>query len=331
MKPSVKQILITTGDSDGVGFEVSAKALLHLRRGKNRLRGVSFVLFLPAKTFLPFEKNLLTKLRSAFTTTEVFTSEKSLFPLLESFSAQSQLTILYSSASPAEWVEQAAIACLRGFASAMVTAPLSKPAIREAGFKDLGHTEILQRICKSKSPNMCFLGSHFNVVLATGHLPLERVPQALNEKVISQAIERACKLLPFLPRENRKKPMGILGLNPHAGDKSLIGDFEKKTLSPLLKKLTARGLKVEGPLVPDAAFHPEAWKKYSFYISLYHDQGLIPFKMAHGFDSGVHLTLGLPICRTSVDHGTAKNIYGKNKANSGSMQDALQWAIRFGT
>jgi 4-hydroxythreonine-4-phosphate dehydrogenase len=98
-------------------------------------------------------------------------------------------------------------------------------------------------------------------------------------------------------------------------------------LIPLVKRLQGQKTSVLGPLVPDAAFHETNWKKYSFFVSLYHDQGLIPFKMAHGFGSGVNLTLGLPIWRTSVDHGTAKDLFGKNKADPGSMQDALAWAM----
>ena len=121
--------------------------------------------------------------------------------------------------------------------------------------------------------------------------------------------------------------MALVGLNPHAGEKGLIGKFESENLKPVLTQIKKKH-SVEGPLVPDAAFFDDNWKKYSTYVCLYHDQGLIPFKMVHGQDSGVHLTLGLPFIRTSVDHGTAKNIFGKNKANPNSMIEAVDWAIK---
>jgi 4-hydroxythreonine-4-phosphate dehydrogenase len=115
--------------------------------------------------------------------------------------------------------------------------------------------------------------------------------------------------------------LAIVGVNPHAGEQGLLGDEEA-----LLRQLL--GADVRGPLVPDAAFLPANWGLYSVYVCPYHDQGLIPFKLVHGFDSGVHMTLGLPFIRTSVDHGTAKDIFGKNKARAGSMKDAITTAIR---
>jgi 4-hydroxy-L-threonine phosphate dehydrogenase PdxA len=127
-------------------------------------------------------------------------------------------------------------------------------------------------------------------------------------------------------RGGDRKPIGILGLNPHAGDSGLIGQEEKLVIQPAVEKLKKNGFLVEGPLSPDAAFFPPSWKRYCFYVATYHDQGLIPFKLAHQH-SGAHLTLGLPIWRTSVDHGTAKDIYGKNLANPQSMVDAIKWSI----
>jgi 4-hydroxythreonine-4-phosphate dehydrogenase len=326
VKKSFKRILVTTGDADGVGFEVTAKALLTICR-ECLVKDVQFIVFRSAQALLPFEKRLLVQLKKAFTTQELFSSEASLDTSV--VDPSKSLILIYSSQAPAQWVEQAARACLNKSASALVTGPLSKPEIHQSGYSDLGHTDILKRICQVSSANMCFLGRHFNVVLATGHLPLKQAPDALTESVLVQTLERAHQLYPFLPSKIARRPLGVLGLNPHAGDQGLIGDFEQKTLTPLLKKMRGRGIPVEGPLVPDVAFHSSSWSKYSFYVSLYHDQGLIPFKMAHGFDSGVHLTLGLPIWRTSVDHGTAKDIFGRNKANSGSMQEALRWAAQF--
>ena len=161
---------------------------------------------------------------------------------------------------------------------------------------------------------MGFIGKEFNVVIATDHIALKTVESKLTKKLIEQAI-KACIDLKKL--NNDKRPVCVLGLNPHAGEKGIIGSYEKSFLNKIISK------NLVGPMSPDAAFFKSNWKKYSSFLALYHDQGLIPFKMVHGQDSGVHITLGLPFIRTSVDHGTAKDIFNKNVANSHSMRDAI--------
>jgi 4-hydroxythreonine-4-phosphate dehydrogenase len=131
-----------------------------------------------------------------------------------------------------------------------------------------------------------------------------------------------------LDKKPASRPLALLGLNPHAGEEGIIGDTEKKIHHSVIESARERGVKIEGPLVPDAAFFEKNWSEYSVYIANYHDQGLIPFKMIHGQESGIHLTMGLPFVRTSVDHGTAKDIFGKNKADASSMTLAIEWAIR---
>ncbi|MES2962733.1 MAG: 4-hydroxythreonine-4-phosphate dehydrogenase PdxA, partial [Bdellovibrionota bacterium] len=117
-------------------------------------------------------------------------------------------------------------------------------------------------------------------------------------------------------------------LNPHAGEEGLIGESELDVHAKALAFAAEKKIAVEGPLVPDAAFFEKNWKRYSVFVANYHDQGLIPFKMIHGQESGIHVTMGLPFVRTSVDHGTAKDIFGKDKADPRSMYQALEWAIR---
>lgn len=219
------------------------------------------------------------------------------------------------------WVERAAIACRDGAYQAMVTAPLSKTSIVDAGLKDIGHTEILRRIANAPEPLMGFVGRHFAVVLATGHRALKDAVAGFDAAQLGRALELAEDLRATLPPDRRRRPVAVVGVNPHAGERGLIGREEEWMRACLPKD-------VAGPLVPDAAFLPKYWKSYSVYVCPYHDQGLIPFKLVHGFEGGVHLTLGLPFVRTSVDHGTAKELYGKNKAQAGSMKDAILAAIR---
>jgi 4-hydroxythreonine-4-phosphate dehydrogenase len=230
---------------------------------------------------------------------------------------------VHSVESPAHWVEEAAHACRHGLFQALVTAPLSKTTIIEAGLRDIGHSEILARVSGVDDLFMGFAGRHFAVVLATGHKPLREALNDFSVAKLTKAIVAARQLRSILPRARQSLPLALVAVNPHAGEGGLIGS-EEGWMRALAKD------DVRGPLVPDGAFLPKNWKAYSVYICPYHDQGLIPFKLAHGFKGGVHLTLGLPFVRSSVDHGTAKELFGKKKAESGSMKDALLTAIRLG-
>ncbi len=308
---SHRKVAITSGDVDGIGLEVSIKALNHLGP--------------QAKTqFYLFRSPNSAKFRlPKFTRVEV----SSINDALAIEPKSKQLIEIVQKTSPAQWVEDVAKACLQNQFDSMVTAPLSKQEIQSAGFKDIGHTDILKRISGKSRAYMTFIGPKFNVILVSGHIPVEKTESALTDELLTDAIQCAMESRQILPGAQSKRPLGILGLNPHAGDQGLIGQFEEHRLKPLLHSLKL-GKSAIGPMVPDAAFLPENWKRFSFYVALYHDQGLIPFKMAHGFDVGAHLTLGLPIRRSSVDHGTAKDIFGQNKAKPGSMIEALKWGVR---
>lgn len=305
------RLLITTGDTDGVGWEVTCKALNAL----GPKAGVQFVVFRHPSNRSPslgrkFKIKTVSRLEDAI-----------------SLPFDSRTLILNeNSKSPALWVEESARQCLRGHFQGMVTAPLSKSTILDAGLKDIGHTEILARVARRQSLFMGFLGRKFNVVLATGHSPLREAISHLSLEVLAKAIGAANELRATLPASKRSKPLALVGVNPHAGENGLLG-VEEGLFKGWLES-SPLGIDVLGPLVPDVAFLKRHWSLYSVYICAYHDQGLIPFKMVHGFESGVHLTLGLPFVRTSVDHGTAKDIFGQNKAEFGSMKEALTTAIR---
>lgn len=305
------KIGITTGDVDGIGVEVTVKSLLRL----GPQRGTQFFLW----TSLDPEAKQFRKLKNKFKIFKTSSLDEALDLRVNQFNA---IFHIASPRRPANWVEEAAQACVYKKLSAMVTAPLSKPEIAAAGLKDIGHTDILKRLCGSDSAFMGFIGKHFNVVLATGHIPISQISSSLRLDTVSRAVMAARQLSSLLPRAQARRPIALLGLNPHAGDQGLIGSEEEGFLKSVVKK--ERHLM--GPLVPDVAFQKDYWKKYSCYIACYHDQGLIPFKAVHGHESGVHLTLGLTLKRTSVDHGTAKDIFGKNRANPNSMYEAIKWA-----
>ncbi len=308
------RIAITTGDTDGIGFEVAAKALY--RMGPHSK--AQYFLWRHDKAAQQYLK-LIDKRWDRITVDTLEDALKIQGPYLIDIS---------SDLPPAAWVEKSAKACFSGRLQGLATGPLSKTAILQAGFKDIGHTDILKRVSKAQQVNMGFAGPKFNVVLATGHIGVAQVAKKLTFDVLAKSLLNAERLRRSLPAAQGKKPIAILGLNPHAGEQGLIGSEEGLLFPKILSFAKKNGIPVDGPLVPDAAFLPQAWRRYSLYLALYHDQGLIPFKMIHGQDSGVHISLGIPFVRTSVDHGTAKDIFGKNRANPNSMSDAIRWAVK---
>lgn len=311
------RIALTTGDPDGVGTEVTAKALGKIRP----VDGVTFLLWRSPRC----PNAHLAKIDRHFKRVTVASWPDALKVIPDS---HRQIIDINSHLPPPMWVEMSAQASHFGHIDGMVTGPLSKTAIMAAGMKDIGHTGILKRVSKSKELFMGFIGDRFNVLLATGHLPLAEVTASLTAARLERGLLAAEQLRQVLPKRAAVRPIGLLGLNPHAGEEGLVGDTEEKVHKPVLSALREKGLLLEGPLAPDAAFFEKNWRRYSVFVANYHDQGLIPFKMIHGQESGIHITLGLPFIRTSVDHGTAKDIFGKNKADPASMRLAIEWAIK---
>lgn len=308
------RIVITSGDQDGIGPEVCAKALLKI----GVLKDVQFFLWRSPT----FGRRWLQLIDKKFKRASV----PSWHEALRIAPAKKLLVDIVSTAPPPVWVETSAQGALLKSIDGIVTAPLSKTLISQSGFKDLGHTDILARVSGKKNLFMTFLGKHYHVLLATGHLPISQVAGAINAERLELALNAAHHLCSHIKIKAAKPQIALVGLNPHAGEEGLIGLEETKFFMPLVKKLTETSFPVHGPLVPDAAFTKKNIKKYDFFVTPYHDQGLIPFKMSHEH-SGCHLTMGLPFIRTSVDHGTAKDLFGKNKADSTSMQEAIKHAI----
>ncbi len=310
------RIAITTGDQDGIGFEVTAKALAKLKPQK----GVQFLLWRSPNV----PKSLLRRIDSAFTRTTVETWPEALRSIPNNYK---EILDIESNLSPARWVETSAKAAMFRHIDAISTAPLSKPCILDAGMNDIGHTDILKRVAKTQNVFMSFIGSEFSVVLVTGHIAIKDISKKITEENLLKACGAADRLRGLLPKKQKDKKIAILGLNPHSGEDGIIGSEEKEIFKKVLQKLKRKKIPFDGPLVPDAAFFPDIRKKYSVYVCNYHDQGLIPFKSLQERNSGVHITMGLPFVRTSVDHGTAKDLFGKNKADPNSMFECIKWAI----
>ena len=224
-------------------------------------------------------------------------------------------------------VRAVAADCLAGRLDAMVTAPLSKEALHLGGEQVPGHTELLAELCGTKRFAMMLFGGPLRVVLATRHLPIARVPDALTPALLRDQIELTAEALPWLGA--RRARVAVCGLNPHAGEGGDIGREEIDVIAPVIRRLQRRGFDIAGPLPGDTVFHEAAKGAYDAVVAMYHDQGLAPLKLI-AFDSGVNVTLGLPLARTSPDHGTAFNIAGRGVARPDSMIEALRWAIRLG-
>jgi len=220
------------------------------------------------------------------------------------------------------WAIEAA-AC--GRVDAIVTAPLNKASLRMAGVRESGHTDILAGYFRTEDYAMLYYGPTLAVSLATIHIPLREVPRVLTERRVYVTARLTCETLGKIHR--RAARVAVLGLNPHAGENGIFGDEEKKIIRPAVKRLEKEGFRVEGPLPPDAAFVPAARARYDGFVAMYHDQGSVPFKMLH-FHDGVNHTMGIPIIRTSPDHGTAFDIAWRGKASPESLTAALRFALR---
>ncbi|RKZ33825.1 4-hydroxythreonine-4-phosphate dehydrogenase PdxA [bacterium] len=206
---------------------------------------------------------------------------------------------------------------------AIVTAPVSKKAIRLSGIEFTGHTEILGE--KFRCPiTMMLFAKDFRVALVTTHIPLKKVPEFIRSENIFGHIQRLHSALKNWFGINEPK-IAVLGLNPHSGESGTIGD-EETEIEDAISRAIGLGIQIDGPLVPDVAFLPSQREKYDAYLTMYHDQGSIPLK-AFGFKFGVNITLGLPKPRTSPDHGTAFDIAGRGIADPESFIQALKTAI----
>ena len=221
---------------------------------------------------------------------------------------------------------QAADLCLASSVYAMVTAPVHKSVINDAGIPFSGHTEFLQQYCGADNVVMLLAATDLRIALATTHLPLVDVPAAITLDSLSRVILTLEKDLKakFGISEPR---ITVLGLNPHAGEGGHLGREEEDIIRPALEQLRAKGLIIEGPLPADTAFNPKIRARTDAYLAMYHDQGLPVLKYA-AFGQAVNITLGLPLLRTSVDHGTALTLAGTGQAHPGSLQAALQLVIQ---
>ncbi|MDF7809518.1 4-hydroxythreonine-4-phosphate dehydrogenase PdxA [Pontiellaceae bacterium B12219] len=223
-----------------------------------------------------------------------------------------------------EAIRTAVEQCLSGELDAMVTAPICKEGMHKAGIMIPGHTEYLAELTTTEKFGMMLMGGGLRVMLVTRHLPISKVPAALNVETIVEHIQLTGEALKLFGIETGK--IGVCGLNPHAGDGGVIGREEIEIINPAIEIARKKGFNVTDAIPADTIFYEALRGDYAAVVAMYHDQGLGPLKMI-GFDEGINVTLGLPIIRTSPDHGTAFGIAGKNEASPKSMKNAINLTI----
>ena len=224
------------------------------------------------------------------------------------------------------YIEQSIRAALAKQIDGVVTGPIHKEALRLSGVNYPGHTEIFTALTGAKRSCMMLYSDKITVSMVTTHIGYHEVPGKLSVERVLSTIELTAEAMGWMLR--RAPRIGVCGLNPHAGEHGLFGQGEEeKFVAPAVAEAKQRGIDATGPLVPDAAFTTGGRKQFDAFICLYHDQGHIPFKML-AFDTGVNTTLGLPIIRTSVDHGTAFDIAWQGKADPASLYSAIHIAAQ---
>lgn len=319
--PPVK-LVITTGDPAGIGPEVSLNAAQDFLIEQAN----ATITLLGDVDLLKIDLDLPTQVKERLKIQSISLPSSSKPGILNSGNASYVLKLL----------DQAIDGCLQGRYEAMITAPIQKSTINDAGITFHGHTEYLAQRCGVDHVVMMlsaplkegFLGikapKDLRVALVTTHLPLRDVPSALTFELILETIQ-------IVDQDLRTKfglpspHIRVAGLNPHAGESGYLGNEETAIITPAIESAKQQGINVSGPYPADTMFDASALEKVDAYIAIYHDQGLAPFKFVT-FGGGVNVTLGLPIIRTSVDHGTALDIAGKGLADSGSMLEALRLA-----
>ena len=317
---------ITQGDTNGIGYEVIIKALSDARI----LEICTLVVYGSSKFFGMYRKDIP---ETENINTNVISSAKDAHPkrvnivncLPDNLQIEPGQTTADGAKAAILSLEKAVEEIKAGHLDAIVTAPFNKYLVNEETFKYAGHTEYLVSQFGAEDGLMFLCSDQMRVGVATGHIALSKVSQALNPELIVSKLKIMNDSL--MKDFNIVKPkLAVLGLNPHSGDKGLMGDEEMNVISPAIKMAQEQGILAYGPYPPDGFFGVNMQYKFDAVLSMYHDQGLIPFKSL-AFDSGVNFTAGLPIVRTSPDHGTAFDLAGQNKANPQSMISSIYLAV----
>ena len=311
---------MTAGDPAGIGPEIAAAAW--------QLRGVrgvpAFYLIGDPETMRARSPDVPLALVEPHQAAGAFVDALPVVPLQAGFSARPGQPDPANAASIVESIERAVADVVAGRADALVTCPIAKKPLYDAGFAYPGHTEFLGHLAGGARPVMMLAGPHLRAVPVTVHIALAEVPRRLTTQAIVETA--AITAADLVEKFGIARPrLAVAGLNPHAGEDGAMGREDENVVRPAVEALRRQGIDARGPLPADTMFHARALETYDAAICMYHDQALIPAK-ALAFDETVNVTLGLPFIRTSPDHGTAFDIAGKGLARPDSLIAALKMA-----
>jgi len=321
-----KQVIgITMGDPAGVGPEIALKTLANLKESS-----------LPFIPVLIGSYEVLKLYKADIFGTYIITDPENLHTQLNHADSHIICNVPYSGELPVpgrgnvdtgreslRYVNIALELWKTGIIDCMVTGPVNKSLIERSGVSFTGHTEYIADYIGEDNPSMLMFSPKYRVLLVTTHIPVSRVKDEVTSDKIQRAVETGYQAISKI--EGRSANMAICGLDPHCGDGGAIGEFDTTVTTPLVEKMKQMDMNISGPYAADTLFMPGKWEQYDCVVAMYHDQGLIPFKVL-AFENGVNVTLGLSIVRTSVDHGTAFDIAGKNVAGYSSMVEAIHLA-----
>ncbi|HBG93391.1 MAG: 4-hydroxythreonine-4-phosphate dehydrogenase PdxA [Nitrospirae bacterium GWF2_44_13] len=321
----MKKIAITMGDAAGIGPEIIAKALYCAE-----IRDFCAPLVIGGRSVMEEAISLLKlplKLR-IINSPDESKADRGIIELVDIGKIKK-----FEKGKPAaengracvSYIKKAVELALNKKVDGIVTAPISKEALKLAGFKWPGHTEMLAEFTDAKDYAMMLVGGQLRVILVTIHTSLKSVPEMIKKEGVLKTILLAKKACDMLDIKNPK--IAVAGLNPHAGEAGIFGDEEKNEIIPAIEEAKKLGMPVTGPYPPDTVFHGAYKAGIDIVVCMYHDQGLIPLKMI-AFEEGVNVTVGLPLVRTSPDHGTAYDIAWKGIANPASMLEAIKLAVK---
>lgn len=318
---------ITMGDPSGIGPEIILKSFSKSSVKKKRILVIGdFNIMQAAHSILKIKSFELKRVRRV---TECLFNENTLnildLPLINMKEFQPGKVQAASGNAAFECIRKAVDLVKNKEIDAIVTAPLNKEALHEAGHQYPGHTEILASLTGTKDFAMLLYSGKLNVIHISTHISLLKAVIELRKGRIEKVVELADGAMAKLIR--RRPVIAVAGLNPHSGENGLFGNEEIREIIPAIENMRQKGFIVEGPVPPDTVFLQAVKGKYDVVVAMYHDQGHIPLKLI-GFNSGVNVTVGLPFIRTSVDHGTAFEIAWQGRASESSMTEAVRLAIK---
>lgn len=319
------RVAISIGDPNGIGIEVILKSLADSRLYEH----CTPIIYGSSKVVNFHMKNLRIEDISFKTFKNADDIDANKVNVLNVWEEEFEVTFGKPNKTSGQYAFKSLKAAVEDLASnkvdVLVTAPIDKNVIQSSEFEFKGHTEFLANYANADSHLMILCADQLRVALVTGHIAINEVPKQLTEGKIVEKLDVFAKSLQQDFGIHRAK-IAVLGLNPHNGDNGLMGDEEKTIIAPAIEKAQAQGILAFGPYPADGFFGSELRNKFDGVLAMYHDQGLAPFK-AIAFDRGVNFTAGLPIVRTSPDHGVAADIAGKSIASESSMREAILCAI----